>query len=207
MSGRDIILIGAGGHAKVVAAAIAESGDRLVAVFDDDAARHGTTLLGVPIVGPIAAAREHSVRRAVIGIGSNAARARLGSELGLEWATVVHPRAWVHETVRLGAGTVVFAGAMIQPDAELGEHVIVNTAASIDHDCVLGRAVHIAPGVHLAGGVRIGVQSFLGVGASAIPYVTIGERTTIGAGGVVVRDIGSDVTAVGVPAHVVRRRA
>ncbi len=205
MSGRELILIGAGGHAKVIAAAIAACGDQLVAVFDDDVKRHGTTLLGAPIVGPVAAAREHAVKRAVLGIGSNAARARLGSELGLEWASVVHPRTWVHETVNIGAGSVVFAGAIIQPDAVLGEHVIVNTSASIDHDCVLGRAVHVAPGVHLAGGVRIGEQSFLGVGASAIPYVTIGARTTIGAGGVVVKDIESDVTAVGVPARVLRR--
>jgi sugar O-acyltransferase (sialic acid O-acetyltransferase NeuD family) len=202
---REFILIGAGGHAKVIAAAIVANGDRVLAVFDDDANRHGQTLLGAPIVGPVAAAAEHAAGAlAVLAIGSNAARARLAMQLDLRWGVVVHPRAWVHETVQLGPGAVVFAGAVVQPDALIGAHSIVNTGASIDHDCLLGRAVHIAPGVHLAGGVRVGDESFLGVGAAAIPYVTIGDRVIVGAGAVVTRDLHGDTTAVGVPARVIR---
>lgn len=202
MAPRDFILIGAGGHAKVIAAAILAREDRVVAVFDDDPARQGQTLLGAPIVGPIAAAAGYASRAlAILGIGSNAARARLAAELDLPWGVVVHPRAWVHETVQLGPGTVVFAGAIVQPCNVLGEHVIVNTAASIDHDCVLGRFVHVAPGAHLAGTVRIGEGSFMGVGSAAIPGVIVGKHVTVGAGGVVVRDLPDGVTAVGVPAR------
>lgn len=203
MSGREVLVIGAGGHAKVVIGAIEAGGDRVVAALDDDARRWGSTILGVRIAGPVATAPSYGVPT-VIAIGGNATRARLGRAIDVPWATVVHPRAWVHPSVVLGPGTVVFAGAMIQPDSRLGHHCIVNTGATIDHDGALGDCVHVAPGAHLAGTVTIGEESFLGVGVAVIPGITIGARTTVGAGAAVVRDLPDGVVAVGVPARVVR---
>ncbi len=198
---QQLTIIGAGGHAKVVLATARAAGFEIVAILDDDPARWGQPLLGHPISGPCAPALADPAALCVLAIGSNAARRRLGAAAACRFATIVHPRACVHESVTLGAGTVVFAGAVIQPDTCIGAHCIVNTAASIDHDCMIGDAVHFAPGSRLAGTVTVGDEVFVGIGAAVIPNISIGARTTVGAGGVVVGDLGSDLVVIGVPAR------
>ncbi|HEX4492976.1 MAG TPA: acetyltransferase [Acidimicrobiia bacterium] len=195
-----LVVIGAGGHGKVVVAT-AQALGWTVTVADDDRANWGGQLLGVPVDGPVAPVLADTTATCVLAIGSNAVRARLARGARCAFATLVHPAAVVHASVVLGAGTVVFAGAIIQPDTRLGAHGIVNTGASIDHDCALGSAVHIAPGARLAGGVTVGDEAFVGIGAVAIPGVHIGARATIGAGAAVVRDVPADAVAVGVPAR------
>ncbi len=195
----SLVLLGGSGHAKVVIAAVRAAGGEVSACYDDNEALWGQSILGVPVRGHASEIAEGTP--AVIAIGDNAVRKRLAGELKLSWQTVVHPSAWVHESVRIGAGSVVFAGAVLQPDTVLGQHVIVNTAASVDHDGAIGDFVHLAPGVHLAGGVVVGEGAFLGVNAGVIQYRRIGAWTTVGAGGIVVRDLPDHVTAVGVPAR------
>jgi sugar O-acyltransferase (sialic acid O-acetyltransferase NeuD family) len=201
-----ITVIGAGGHAKVVVATLQAAGHRVSAVFDDRAELWGTSLLGIPIHGPISKLETQPWRRAVIAIGDNSIRRRLAGRLNARWTTVVHPHALVDETARLGAGTVVFAGAVIQPDVRIGDHAIINTASSVDHDCVVGDFVHVAPGARLAGKVRLESDVFMGMGSSVIPGVTIGQRSVVGAGAVVITDLPADVVAVGVPARTTRRK-
>jgi sugar O-acyltransferase (sialic acid O-acetyltransferase NeuD family) len=198
-------VIGAGGHAKVVIATLQAAGFEITIVLDDDQAKWGGDLLGVPVSGPVSTARELR-RRTVIAVGDNRIRRRLAAELaGLEWVSAIHPAAVIHPSARIGAGTVVFAGAVIQPDAQLGDHVIVNTAATIDHDCQVGPFAHLAPGVHLAGAVSIGEGALLGIAASAIPGVRVGEWSVVGAGSVVLNDVESGVTVVGAPAAIRRK--
>jgi sugar O-acyltransferase (sialic acid O-acetyltransferase NeuD family) len=200
MSDREVSLIGAGGHAKVVLATLRDAGWTVSAAYDDDPTKWGSTLSGVPILGSVDQAAS-GPRRSVVAIGNNRARQKVAARLALEWVTAVHPRAWVDPSVRLGPGTVVFAGAVIQPDTVLGAHVIVNTGATIDHDGVLGDFVHVAPGCHLAGEVHVGDGAFLGTGSSVIVGVEVGPWSVVGAGGVVVRHVPPGVTAVGVPAR------
>lgn len=201
----SVQVIGAGGHAKVVIATLQAAGFSVSAVFDEDAGKHGQEILGAPVVGPIEAVQA-SEGPLLLALGSNALRQRLAERFpDAEWATAVHPQAIVHSSVSIAPGTVVFAGAVIQPDAKVGAHVIVNTGATIDHDCEIGDYVHMAPGVHLAGHVRMEEGSFLGIGGSAIPGVSIGAWTTVGAGGVVVRDLPARCVATGIPARVMRQ--
>jgi sugar O-acyltransferase (sialic acid O-acetyltransferase NeuD family) len=196
----EAIVLGIGGHAKVIISVLQALNYRIVEAYDDNSALWGAQVLGVPVVGPLSAIG-NSRRPAVIGFGDNHLRQKIAAAMPLKWLTLVHPSAVVHESVQLGAGTVVFAGAIIQPDCTLGEHVIVNTGAGVDHDCVVGDFAHISPGAHLAGGVQVGAGAFLGIGSVAIPRTHIGDWTTVGAGGVVVRDLPPDVIAIGVPAH------
>lgn len=195
-----VAVIGAGGHAKVVVSTLRAAGHAEVELYDDREALWGTSLLGATIVAAPASLRD-SGRRAVIAVGNNDVRRRLAVELGLEWLSVVHPHAWVHESVLLGAGTVVFAGAVVQPDTRIGDHCIVNTSASIDHDCRIGDFTHVAPGVHLCGGVSVDEGVLLGVASAARPGVRIGAWATVAAGAVCVRDVPANGTVMGVPAR------
>jgi sugar O-acyltransferase (sialic acid O-acetyltransferase NeuD family) len=201
-----VLVVGGGGHAKVVVATLQAAGFEVAAVLDDEPRRHGLTLLGVPIAGPIAALAGRPERRAVLAVGDNRTRRRLAGELavaveGLTWVSVAHPAAVVHESVRLGPGSVVFAGAVIQPDCEIGAHAVVNTGASVDHDSTLGDFTHVAPGARLAGGVSLGEGAFLGLGAVVLPGVAVGAWATVGAGAAVTADVAAETTVAGVPAR------
>lgn len=198
-------VIGSGGHAKVVISTLRASGYDVAAIWDDDSARAGVAVLGVRVSGTTAECPDGAL--AVLAIGSNRARRKVAAHLNLRYATVVHPTAFVHESVVLGAGTVVFAGAVIQPDARIGEHVIVNTAASIDHDCDIGDFAHVAPGVRLSGTVTLGEGAFLGIGSSAVPGARVGDWAVVAAGGVVVHPVEAGVTAVGCPARPIAQRS
>jgi sugar O-acyltransferase (sialic acid O-acetyltransferase NeuD family) len=204
----EIFVIGAGGHAKVVLAALIEQGCGVNGVLDDNQALHGTELLGVPVVGGTQLLENSSDVRAVIAIGSNNVRRAIAIRFpNMAWLTAVHPTAWVAPTARLEAGTVVCAGAVIQPDARVGAHCIVNTMASVDHDCVLEDFVHLAPGVRLAGGVWVEEGVLLGVSAAAIPAVRVGAWSVVGAGSTVVRNIPPSSVSFGSPARVHRKVA
>lgn len=195
-------VLGAGGHAKVVVETLVEAGWRVKGLFDDDPQKQGTRVAHTPVLGPI----RHADRRrwAVLAIGDNPKRRQLAESLqGWRWLTVVHPHAWVADSVELGPGTVVLAGAIIQPEVQIGTHSIVNTAATVDHDCRLGDYVHLAPGVHLGGSIAVEEGVLLGIGTVVIPGLRIGAWSIVGAGSVVVKDLPAGVKAVGAPASVI----
>jgi len=199
--GKGVLVIGAGGHAKVVLATLEAAGVTVAAVLDDDQRRWKTDLLGVPIAGPVDRVGDRT-HPAVIAIGDNSARRTIAERhADVDWLTVAHPRAWLAPTVQLGPGTVVFAGAQLQPDVIVGRHAIINTGATVDHDGRLGDYAHVAPGVNLAGGVHVGEGTLVGIGATAIQGARIGRWATIGAGAVVLDAVADGVTAVGVPAR------
>jgi sugar O-acyltransferase (sialic acid O-acetyltransferase NeuD family) len=176
-------------------------------LFDDDAHKSGTTVLGCPVLGTIDAFAADCGGAAVVALGDNLSRRRVAERFAaIDWLTAVHPGAQVHSSVQLGPGTVVFAGAVIQPEATIGSHCIVNTGATIDHDAVVESYSHIAPGCHLAGEVHLEEGVFLGTGATVSMGVRVGKWTTVGAGAVVVGDLESAVVAVGVPARPLRKK-
>lgn len=219
-----LVVIGAGGHAKVVIATAQAAGIPVEEIVDDNPALWGGSLFGVPISGSIAAlgadrpeglaGRTRPVRgpdassrrrRAVIAIGNNDIRRRIARRLDLAWTTVVHPAAVVHPSAVLGAGSVIGAGAVIQPDAVIGSHVIVNTASSIDHDSKLQDFVHVAPGACLAGGVEVAEGALIGMGSRILPRINIGRDALVAAGAVVTRDVPAGSVAIGIPARSTRR--
>jgi sugar O-acyltransferase (sialic acid O-acetyltransferase NeuD family) len=202
---RSVVIIGAGGHGKVVLSTLRHAGIRVKEFYDDDSAKWGGNVQFVQIVGSVDDLRRLRRRvRAVIAVGDNRRRKEIAESLDLDWTKVVHPRAFVDLNASIGLGTVVFAGALVQPDARIGRHSIVDTGASVDHDCVLGDYVHVAPNASLAGTVHVGDGCLLGTGCSVCPGVRIGSWSIVGAGSAVIRDLPDGVVAVGCPARVIR---
>ena len=208
----SLLLLGAGGHARVVAeTAIATGRFSSVAFLDDRCTGPGpqSTLLNWPIIGPFAKAFEPQISKqfpaALVAIGNSPVRLQWLQRLaaaGYELPVLVHPTAWLSPSAQIGAGSVVFAQAAIQAKALIGSGTILNTGCSVDHDIYLGDGVHICPGAHLAGEVKVSHRSWIGIGASVIQQIRIGADVTVGAGAAVVSDLPDGVTAVGVPARV-----
>ena len=211
----NLLILGAGGHARVVAETALSSGAFSGVAFLDDnpsCSDAACTSASGAVLGPLALALDASTRQqfgaACVGIGDARTRlhwlARL-QQAGYALPVILHPRAWVAPSAVIGPGSVVFAQAAVQTQAQLGAGVIVNTGSTIDHDAVLADGVHICPGAHLAGQVQVGACSWIGIGASVIQQLRIGSAVTVGAGAAVVRDLPDGVTAVGVPARILSR--
>jgi sugar O-acyltransferase (sialic acid O-acetyltransferase NeuD family) len=204
-----IIVVGAGGHGRVVADAALASGCQVLAFADE--ARSGTQILGIDVLPFEVEATVQYARRAhgqiVVAIGENRARRRITLALrahGAQLATVVHPRASVSPHAKIGAGSVVLAQAVVAVGAGVGDGAIINHGASVDHDGQIGEFVHLSPGVHLGGEVVIGTGTHLAVGVSVRNRVRIGSWAVIGVGSAVVADISDEVVSYGVPARYVR---
>ncbi|TNJ38564.1 acetyltransferase [Chlorobaculum thiosulfatiphilum] len=203
-----LALLGASGHGKVVADAALLDGWREVDFFDD--AWPDVSCVGPwPVIGNSQSLIEQlsTYDGVVVAIGDNSIRLQkltLFQEIGLPLVTIIHPSSVISQYGRIGKGTVVFAGAIINPFAEIGCGSIINTAATIDHDCKIADGVHVSPGAHLGGGVQVGKSTWIGLGASVKQCIRIGENSIVGMGAVVVRDVPSGVTVVGVPAREMR---
>lgn len=198
-----ILVVGAGGHGKVVADILVQQGKIVTGFVDDDPSLRGQMRLKLPVIGAIEDCDHYNDHVLACGIGSNAARKTVAERIGANadrWISAIHPSAIIAPSVSLGHGVVIAAGAIINPDAVIGDFAIINTGVTVDHDCEIGAYCHIAPGVNLAGGVRVGQGTLVGIGASVIPCRNIGQWAVIGAGAVVTADIPDHVTAVGVPA-------
>ncbi len=197
-------MLGAGGHAKVVVSLAQALGRSIEGLYDDDPRTHGESVLGVPVVGPISGLSLSPDTEVAIGVGDNRSRELLATSMDFSWVSMIHPTAFVHDSVQVDQGAVVFAGAVIQPGCRIGAHAIVNSGANVDHDCELGPYAQISPGCSLAGGVRVGEGAMLGTGCVCIPLVEIGEWAVVGAGAVCVGSVAARTLVVGVPAQVVR---
>ena len=209
MSG--LLIVGAGGHGKVVAEAAEAVGQWQRIAFVDRAHTRPGRVMHWPLLGGGADPEALSLRRLdypelIVAIGNNARRLaalRALAARGFTLPAVIHPSAAVSPSAKLGGGCAVLAQAAVNAETRLGVGVIVNTGASVDHECDLGDGVHIAPGVRLAGGVRVGGGSWVGIGASVIQQITIGANAMIGAGSVVLDDVPDGVTVAGVPAKLI----
>lgn len=206
-----IVVVGGGGHAKVCIESLLAAGARVD--YCVGAPGSSGTCAGVPVLPGdehLERLAREGYRRAFPAIGDNARRVRLAGDvrtLGYELVNAVHPRATVSSSARLGAGVAVMAGAVVNAEASIGDLAIINTGATVDHDCVIGLAAHVAPNSALAGNVTIGEGTFMGIGCRAVPERTIGSWSIVGAGAVVVHDLGDHITAVGVPARPLDRRS
>jgi len=206
---KKIIIIGGGGHAKVLIALIHALGVYDIVGILDSHLFNDSTVLGVPVVGRDEDMNKFFVQgvyHVCIGVGSvkdNSVRTKLffiTKEIGFSFPLLVHPTAYIAEHVHLSEGAQVMAGAILQPGVSVGENTIINTGAQLDHDCLIGANVHIAPGVVFSGECTVEDGAFVGVGATVIQGIHIGKKAVVAAGAVVVTDVPDGATVKGVPA-------
>jgi sugar O-acyltransferase (sialic acid O-acetyltransferase NeuD family) len=198
-----IVLLGAGGHAKVVYdAALSGRLAERIEVRDDNPALQGAAFLNLRVVSPIGPL-ERLPGGLHIAIGDNAARAKLAAQVatsGKALVSIVHPHASVSGDAQVRQGVFLAAQAVVAPGVRVGECAIINHGAVVDHDCALGAHVHIAPNATLGGAVTVGEGALIGAGAVVLPGVAIGKWAVIGAGAVVTRPVADGETVYGVPA-------
>jgi sugar O-acyltransferase (sialic acid O-acetyltransferase NeuD family) len=147
--------------------------------------------------------------KAICGVGAPATRLRLirqAEQMGVQFFSVIHPRAILTRWVKLGTGSIITAGCILTNNITIGEHVHLNLDCTVGHDVVIEDCVTVSPGVHISGNVRLEEGSFIGTGANLIEGKTIGRWAVVGAGSVVVKDVPANSTAVGIPAAVIKTR-
>jgi len=205
----EIVVVGVGGHGRVVLDALLAFGGRVYGLLDPRLAP-GTEVMGVAVLGGDEVLDTLASSRYLLanGLGANPspiARALLYEQLsqrGYRFATVVHPSAVVGRATDLGQGSQIMAGVVIQCGSRIGRNVVVNTAASLDHDVVIEDDVFIAPGATLCGAVELGQGAFIGAGAVLLPGVRIGANAVIAAGAVVCAEVPPGAIFSGVPARI-----
>ena len=204
-----IVIIGAGGHAEVVADTLRAAGRLrpglgLVGYLDDRCAGQAGLVAGAPVLGPISALDRIPHDAIIVAIGDNGTREaiskRLATEGNVTFTTARHPSAIISDDVVLGDGVMISAGVIVNTGTRIGRGVILNTGCTVDHHTLVGDFAHIAPGVHMGGNVSVGRKAFVGIGAVVLPGVTIGAGAIVGAGAVVIGDVAPNTTVVGVPA-------
>lgn len=204
---KPLILIGAGGHAKVVLDIIDSLGLHCIAVSSPEASNL-EQWRGLKLISDLQLSELHSPAQVdlVLGVGlipGGRLRQKLFkhfTQLGYQFRTLCHPTAWISPSARLGQGCQVMAGAIIQADAECADNVIINTRASIDHDTVIGAHSHIAPGAVLCGAVVVEDDVFVGAAATVLQSKRIGKGAVVAAGAVVISDVMSGAVVKGCPA-------
>ncbi len=205
-----IIVVGAGGHAKVCIELLQAMGEQVIYCIGNE--NSPELCLGIPVLkgdAQLKSLRAEGYKRLFIALGSNELReerAAFAIGEGYQLINAISPQAIISPSVSLGSGIAVMAGAIINADTVIADLAIINTGATVDHDCYIGKGVHIAPQCTLAGKVNIGRQSFLGVGCKVIPEIVIGEKVTAGAGSVIIANINSGMTVVGAPARIITQQ-
>lgn len=201
---KNIVIIGAGGHGKVIADMISRSGDN-VAGFLDDGITAGNKVLGFPVLGGIAKCYDLQEYEFVIALGNGALRKKIAAEYSLlKWYSPQHPQSCISMFSKVGEGSSVHAFAVVNPAAEIGRHCIINTSAIVEHDCFISDFSHMAPNSAIGGGVFLGENVFIGVGSAVRNGIHIASDVTIGCGSTVVKDITEPGIYAGCPVRKIK---
>ncbi len=215
MTKKQVIIVGASGHAKVIIDVFERMGNyEILGLFDDHIAT-GTALLGYQLLGNLEQVppflSKHKGVQLFMAIGDNWTRYQVKAALerasdDIQWAQAIHPFSHVGKGTKLGSGIAILAGAVINSEAEIKDFTIVGSNASIDHESHLGDYASLGPGSTLGGNVHIGDFSAIGLGANLIHGLTIGSQTVIGAGSLILQDFGNNLVVYGTPGKKIRTR-
>jgi UDP-perosamine 4-acetyltransferase len=208
-----VVVIGGGGHAKVILDILLASNYRVIG-FCDPSWQVGECIENIPCLGDDRVLPEvfaSGATEAIVALGSNALRDKVAQQLhalGFTLINAIHPSAQISPSVKIGKGVAIMPNAVVNADTTIGDNAIINTGATVDHDCKIGNATHIAPGVHLSGYITVGERVLIGVGSAVGrgQHMHIGDDVVIGTGSVVVHDVPSHSIMVGNPARPLKQR-
>lgn len=200
-----LAIIGASGHGKVLADIALQAGWSSVVFFDDAY----PTLVSIELWDVLGTTSDfiksaNQFDGVIVAIGSNQVRLQIQTRLiqaNCNVVNLIHPRSTISQFVKLGTGNVIMAGVVINPFVEIGDACIINSNAVVEHDCTLSNAVHLSPSSTLAGGCKVGLCSWIGIGAATKQMLTITDHVVVGAGASVVNNLTSSGTYIGVPAR------
>ena len=206
----SLLVLGCGGHGKVIAETIILEGIyKKLAFIDDIYKEPGEKIFNLPLIGKLESVFNKKILKdypnAIVGIGDSILRIRwlnILKNFGFKIPIIKHPTAWVAPSSKIEYGTVIFANSTVQTNTCIKRGVIINTASSIDHDCLIGEGTHICPGVNLAGDIKIGNNCFIGIGSSISNGITIKNNVILGGGSFLMNDLPENTKALGVPARI-----
>ena len=206
---RRLLIVGAGGHGRAVADVATAAGWTVAGFIERSSADAAPDIIGRDDELSACVAR-HAIDGVLVGVGNTALARRIEiferlRGLGPSLPTLVHPRATVSPTARLGAGSVVFPGVVLGAGVAVGDNAVVYSGSIVEHGCRLADHVYLSPAVVLSGEVCVEDGAFIGAGAIVVPRVTVGKHAVVGAGAVVVRDVAAGETVKGVPARAAER--
>jgi UDP-perosamine 4-acetyltransferase len=207
-----VIIIGAGGHARVVLDILRYNPKIKVFCFINKFIKYPNEKIdGIPIYGNISVLPKFikkGIKNFIVAVGDNKVRASYFKQLiklGMTPINAIHPTAIIAKNAKIGKGVVIAAGSIICPEAKIGNNVIINTGTIVEHHDVIEDHVHMAPGIRSSGDVTVGNGSFLGVGTTIIQKIKIGRNVVVGAGSVIIRDVPDNTVVVGVPTRVIKK--
>ncbi|QHE59832.1 acetyltransferase [Rossellomorea vietnamensis] len=203
-----VVIIGNGGHSKVVQEMVIRQGYGVHAIVDDK--YESEQIIDGIMYAPLTSIHKvlDQEMKVVVAIGSNVVRKHVVRKLKLpdeRYLTVIDPTAVVSNSAAIGYGTVVMPKVVINADAHVHDHCIINTGAVIEHDNSVWDYSHISPHSTLTGNVTIDEGVHIGAGVTIIPGINIGEWSIIGAGATVIRSVPGHSKAVGTPARIINR--
>lgn len=200
-----LIIIGAGSLGVMTLDAALEMNCYEEILFIDDNKETNELIHGYRVIGGMEQLNEvNKETDYIIAIANNKIRKKIAEQYDLNYVNIIHPKAVLSRFIQLGIGNIILSHTTIDPNAQLSNHVIVNKNNSIGHDTILHNYSQVSPGSSFGGYVELGKGAFVGLGSAIIPNVKIEKWSVIGAGAVVTKDIPDNVTAVGVPAKIIK---
>lgn len=215
MKKENVLVFGASDHCRYTIDILEREDKFQIIGILDDKLSSGQEYGGYKVLGKIrdlpAIMNIYSVSKGIIGIGDNFTRFKISEKiknLTTQFAFIsgIHPSATIGKNVRIGCGSLIMAGVIVNNDTVIGEHCFLATKASIDHDCIMADYSSLSPGVTTGGNVKIGLCTAIGLAANILHGKNIGQHSVVGAGSLVVKDIGDNLIAYGIPARKIRSR-
>lgn len=211
---KDIVIIGAGGVGRETALIIEDINEvnqqwNLIG-FVDDGKEENEIINGYKVLGKLQYLKDYSKEVYVVcAIANYNVKKMIVEQLkenkNIKFATLIHPSTKLNSTVFIGEGCIVYQNVIITANITIGDHVIISPKAGIGHDSVIENYCSLLWNVNISGNVRLNEGVLVGSGATIIQGLSVGEGSTVGAGAVVIRDIQSNITAVGNPTRIVNK--
>lgn len=209
---KNIVIIGAGGVGREVSLIIQQINEleptwNLLGFIDDNTDNWGKVINGYSVIGGIDSLEFLSNDTyIVIAIANYEVKKKIVNKVNnkFKFATIVHPKVWIHDYMTVGQGTIIYEGAILTANIEIGNHVIISPKCGVGHDSIIKDYVSLLWNVNVSGNDLIEEGVMMGSGSTVIQGKKIGKGSIIGAGAVVVNDIESFSTAIGVPAKVIK---